>query len=265
MYGCTNEELPPLCAPHSLTMIVCHACWECVGCGGCKGIGSLSAQKGQVTCRLPARSPSPRPGASHSSARAAASVVQVIAGRPCHPITLLCPVPHSLMQGPSYQCTTDCGRQLCSIYQNLTIGGCQYLGVGIQASYQGRRTHQSKTSPMHAGVVRQGLQRHESSGSVVIGMHPCCAAHAEQLQGGPCCRVCCALTAPPCQSQTDCNAGLLRLRSKESCRSDACELSFGAHCRLARSCLHIGRTPAISSARTLPSDALCWRSPAGRR
>ena len=45
---------------------------------------------------------------------------------------------------------------------------------------------------MRAGVVRMGLQRHESRGSIVLGMHPCCPAHAEQAQGGPCCKVGCS-------------------------------------------------------------------------
>ena len=113
----TNEELSPLHAPHHPSQ-----CISAMRTGNvsyleaAKAIGSLSAQKLPVTCRPPARSPSPRPGALHSTGRAAADPVQIIAGRCCHPITLLCPVPHSLMQGPSYSCTTGCNGQLCSTF-----------------------------------------------------------------------------------------------------------------------------------------------------
>ena len=142
--------------------------------------------------------------------------------------------------------------------------GCHCLDVGMQASRQGRNMQSCETSSMHAGVLRQGLQRHESSGSVVIGMHPCCAAHAEQPQGGPCCRVCCTLTNPSCQSQTACNAGLLRLRSRRSPIS-CMQAHLWRILLLSKVLPPHAKTPAISSARTLPFDALCWASPAGRR
>ena len=44
---------------------------------------------------------------------------------------------------------------------------------------------------LSTGVVRMGLQRHEGMGSIIMAMHPCCPAHAEQADGDPCCGVGC--------------------------------------------------------------------------
>ena len=85
-----------------------HAYWNRVApLKAAKAMGSLNAQKVLVTCRRSTRSPSPRPGASHLTNRAAADAVQVIAGG--HLICLPCPIFHSLMQGSSCPCTTKCG------------------------------------------------------------------------------------------------------------------------------------------------------------
>lgn len=58
----------------------------------------------------------------------------------------------------------------------------------------------TQKQPLRAGVVRMGVQRHESVGSIVLAMHPCCKAHAAQEKGGPCCTVC---SSRPTMSQRE--------------------------------------------------------------